>query len=239
MFKFTRCILALALGLLPVGALRAQDGQVGTPAIVVELFTSQGCSSCPPADALLTKLAAQDDVLALALHVDYWDYIGWKDHHAQPKFTRRQRAYAQVAKSRMVYTPQMVIGGQDHVIGTRPMEVVMGLDKHRDKPMPVALRARRAEGTLWIAAEVPARRLGELMVQIVQYVPEETVAISRGENRGKTITYTNIVTSWELVERWSGDAPLDIQAAISADGPVAVLVQEMGPGEIVAALRID
>lgn len=85
--------------------------------VVVELFTSQGCSSCPPADALLAELDKSADVIALALHVDYWDYIGWKDSFADPENTERQRGYARAAKARSIFTPQMVIGGVDHVIG--------------------------------------------------------------------------------------------------------------------------
>ena len=111
------CALA-ATGLFSVAEGRADDMPV-----VVELFTSQGCSSCPPADALLHELSKRDDVIPLALHVDYWDYIGWKDSFAQPAFTARQRGYAQASGRRAIYTPQMIIGGQFDVVGNRPMDV--------------------------------------------------------------------------------------------------------------------
>jgi hypothetical protein len=106
----TACLIILSAPSL------AQDRPV-----LVELFTSQGCSSCPPADALLHKLARRDDVVALALHVDYWDYIGWKDTFAKAAHSARQRAYAREAGRRMVYTPQMIINGADHVVIGRPI----------------------------------------------------------------------------------------------------------------------
>ena len=110
-----------------------------TSPVVVELFTSQGCSSCPPADAMLHKLAERDDVIALALHVDYWDYIGWKDEFAVPAYTKRQRGYARTNGRRMIYTPQMVINGQDDVIGAKPMDVSDLIQKHHEVADKVAL----------------------------------------------------------------------------------------------------
>ena len=91
--------------------------------VVVELYTSQGCSSCPPADAFLGELARQDDVIALSLHVDYWDYMGWTDTFASPVTTARQRAYKQALNSRYVYTPQIVVDGRGHAVGSRRAEV--------------------------------------------------------------------------------------------------------------------
>ena len=103
--------------------------------VVVELFTSQGCSSCPPADKLMHELAKRDDVIALALHVDYWDYIGWKDVFAQPEFTARQRAYARLGNRKMIYTPQMVINGRDHVVGSNPKDTNALISSHKKLPM--------------------------------------------------------------------------------------------------------
>ena len=131
--------------------LSAQDRPV-----LVELFTSQGCSSCPPADAFLHELAKRDDVIALALHVDYWDYIGWKDSFAKPEYTARQRAYAKVSNRRMVYTPQMIINGTDHVVGTRPMDVKDLIKKHRGDVAQVTLTAQGHQGKLKISASAAA-----------------------------------------------------------------------------------
>jgi hypothetical protein len=123
----------------------AQDQAQWEPApVVVELFTSQGCSSCPPADALLAELAERDDVLPLALHVDYWDYIGWADTFASPAFTERQKLYARAAGHRTIYTPQMVIGGVDQVVGFQPMEVADLIEAHRAKPPQAGTQARMA-----------------------------------------------------------------------------------------------
>ena len=125
--------------------------------VVVELYTSQGCSSCPPADAFLHDLAKRDDVIALALHVDYWDYIGWKDSFAKPEYTDRQHAYAHAANATTVYTPQMVINGKDHVIGSRPMEVIDQVMRHREAVTPVDVTVSRSGDAIDITARCRSR----------------------------------------------------------------------------------
>lgn len=132
-------IAALVLA-LPVHSQTAREP------VVVELYTSQGCSSCPPADALLHELAARDDVLPLALHVDYWDYIGWKDKFARREHTRRQKGYARAGGRRMIYTPQMIIMGQEDVVGADAMQVESAIQKHQKQPRPVSLKLRRDGG---------------------------------------------------------------------------------------------
>ena len=119
-----RILMWMAVLVFAATAGSAQD----KPVVVVELFTSQGCSSCPPADALLDRLSSRNNVLALSLHVDYWDYIGWKDKFASPAHTARQQAYARAAGRRSVYTPQMIINGLDDVAGTAPMDVADMID---------------------------------------------------------------------------------------------------------------
>ena len=114
-----RALCAAALSIMSLGL----PGAAQDSPVVVELFTSQGCAACPPADALLGELARHEDVIALALHVDYWDYIGWEDVFARPEFTQRQHAYGHAAGSTVVYTPQMIVGGQERVVGVRPMAV--------------------------------------------------------------------------------------------------------------------
>jgi hypothetical protein len=203
--------------------------------VVVELFTSQGCSSCPPADELLTRLAKRGDILALALHVDYWDYIGWADSFASPAYTARQKAYARVAGSRTIYTPQIVVGGRDHIVGTREMELGELIEIHNDLPQPVSLSATRTGGAVVIRASSVAPLPRPVLVQLVRYMPEQTVEILRGENEGRTITYSNIVTDWREVGRWAGDAPLEISAEVTGDDGAAVILQEDGPGAVVAA----
>ena len=120
--------------------------------VVVELFTSQGCSSCPPADKMLHALAERDDVIALALHVDYWDYIGWKDVFAQAKFSKRQREYAVVGGRRSVYTPQMVVNGVTDVVGGKPMKLSEAISAHAANPSPVDVSLKRDGNTIIVDA---------------------------------------------------------------------------------------
>ncbi|MDN5787658.1 thioredoxin family protein [Pseudorhodobacter sp.] len=203
-------------------------------AVVVELFTSQGCSSCPPADAIFGALAADNQVIALSLHVDYWDYLGWKDKFADPQFTARQKAYAHFARDKMIYTPQIVVQGQARVVGNRPDEVAAAIGAHSGQPQRAHLRLQRSGAQLLIrAAPVPGVE-APLRVQLVHFDPSESVLIERGENAGKTITYSNIVTSWQLLGKWDGQTALDL-AIPAGSGPLAVILQADGPGEIFGA----
>jgi hypothetical protein len=224
--------LALAMALL------AGPGSAQNSPVVVELFTSQGCSSCPPADAVLAELALRDDVIALALHVDYWDYIGWKDEFAQPKFTQRQQNYANFAGERVVYTPQMMIGGLDSVIGSDAMALMDGIAAHGAARPAVRLGLTRHGDVLTISAQAVAQVEGPLTVQLIRYTPEQTVDIGSGENAGQSIRYVNVVTSWETLSDWDGVAPLTIDMALTGSDPTVVIVQKAGPGRIVAAARL-
>lgn len=203
--------------------------------VVVELYTSQGCSSCPPADALLARLARRGDLLPLALHVDYWDYIGWPDAFADPAFSERQKAYARAAAARGVYTPQLVVGGSEDLVGTHEMELADLIAADRARPDQAELTLARSGGRLTIRAVARGRFAGPLLVQLVRFKPEETVEITRGENAGRTISYSNIVTEWREIGRWSGEEPLSLAVAVPGADPVAVILQEQGPGPIVAA----
>lgn len=225
---------ALAL----IGAVGATPAAAQDNKVVVELFTSQGCSSCPPADALLHDLADRSDVIALALHVDYWDYLGWKDSFAKNSHTQRQHRYAQAANATTVYTPQMVIQGKHHVIGSKGMEVMDHVLAQKAAADPVDITIARNGGNVQINATSKAGRLGNMVVQVVRYSPEETVAIRRGENAGKTLRYNNIVTSWEAVGRWNGASTLAITAAAGGSDPIVVIIQGDRNGPILAAAEI-
>ena len=226
----------LWLGL--TGAVPGASAQTAEPVVVVELYTSQGCSSCPPADAYLAVLADQPGVMPLALHVDYWDYIGWADSFAQAKFTDRQRAYAKAAGSRTIYTPQMVVNGVDLAVGSDSVLVDGMIRLHQGKLQAVALQVRRTGTSISISARAFAEN-GPMRVQLVRYTASETVAIERGENAGKTVTYRNIVTSWMLVGSWDG--ALDLALSVPAPGsePLVVIVQTEGAGPILAAVRLE
>lgn len=228
---FLSIFVALSLLSLPVRA--------GEPQVVVELYTSQGCSSCPPADAFLHDLAARDDVIALAMHVDYWDYIGWKDIFANPAYSDRQRGYARAGGRRMVYTPQMIINGTDHVVGNRPQDVEDLLAKHARVDQSVALSAARDGNTVSITV-TPGRAVkGPVVVQLIRYKPQQNVAIKRGENAGRSLSYANIVTEINVLREWNGRDPLTVEAGMNGDLPGIILMQGKGQGPVVAAVRVQ
>lgn len=207
--------------------------------IVVELYTSQGCSSCPPADELLHELAARKDVIALALHVDYWDYIGWKDIFASPEFTARQQAYARAGKRRSVYTPQMIVSGVDHVVGNRPKDVAALIARHIGRMGDVSLKIERSGDRINIAVSAQQPLSGDMEVQLVRYIPRQVVAVKRGENAGRTLSYANIVTDWEVLRVWDPVKPASFQTRIKGDAPLVVIVQRKGHGAILAAARLQ
>ena len=231
-----RLAAAALIALAPAASAR-EDGGAGP--VVVELFTSQGCSACPTADRLLAELAEREDVLALALHVDYWDYIGWEDAFADPAHTARQKAYAHAAGERMIYTPQMVVQGEHRVVGTRVRDLRAALGEEEGQETGVALDASRHGDAVRVEARAAAPFDPPVVVQLVRYDPHRSVAITRGENAGHTLDYANIVTSWERVGTWDGRAPLSLDLDAKGDDHAAVLLQEPGPGVVLAAARAD
>ena len=212
----------------------AQDNPV-----LVELYTSQGCSSCPPADAFLHELAKRDDVVALALHVDYWDYIGWKDVFGNPAHSARQRSYAKVGGRKMIYTPQMVINGEEHVVGNRPRDVEDVIAKHQSTTPSITLTAERRGDELVIKADTAEALNDNLTVQVVRYMPNSTVDIRRGENAGKVLSYANVVTELRAIGDWDTQAPLEMNTGVEGDQPIVVLLQHQGQGPIAAVARIN
>lgn len=207
--------------------------------VVVELFTSQGCSSCPQADAFFGSLASRDDVIALGLHVDYWDYIGWKDVFANPAFTRRQKAYARSNGRRSIYTPQMIIQGQEDVVGTHPVDVTDLILTYREAADTVSVELERTgsdEVRIEASAETPIDK--PLQVHLVRYRPSARIDVLRGENAGRTLVYSNIVTDWQMIGEWDPRSPLSIRAEAKGDEPVVVLIQRPGPGAIEAAAQL-
>jgi len=231
---FANLLAVITLGLAPQAFAEDQP-------VVVELYTSQGCSSCPPADALLQKLAQRSDVIALALHVDYWDYIGWKDIFAMPQFSERQRSYARAAGARSVYTPQMIIGGQTHLMGNKPMDLLDAINRQKALHSPVSVALDRKGPKLNIALGVVGQ--GEvprgMVVQLVRFVPNQTVSIKRGENAGRTINYANIVTMWKPVGSWDGRRAKSITVDVGEnENPVAVILQAKNYGPVIAAAQL-
>ncbi len=224
--------LALATAALTVPA--TLQAQSAARPVVVELYTSQGCSSCPPADAVLAKIAGRNDVIALALHVDYWDYIGWKDTFGDKAFSDRQRAYALFAGESTIYTPQMVIGGREKLVGADEGKLARMLQTGAAAKGP-QIELTLSGNTLNVKATSSTPLADGTVVQLVRYIPSASVAVKRGENAGRTITYANIVTSWQKVATWDGQAPLNLDLTAKGEQPAVVIIQEPGPGAILAA----
>jgi hypothetical protein len=178
--------------------------------VVVELFTSEGCSSCPPADAFLNELAAQPSLIALSLHVDYWDYLGWRDTLALAESTKRQRDYAQRRKDNRVYTPQIIVNGLKHVVGSRQGDVqaIIAEEQKRQPAEFVGMTIKAQGEELVVDLEAApldhAVRQGTLWVLAV--APKLVVTVGRGENAGRTMTYRNVVRRLIPAGMWHGEA---------------------------------
>jgi len=180
----------------------------GEPKAVVELFTSQGCSSCPPADRLLGNLAHDPSIIAVSLPVDYWDYLGWKDTLALKGHGKRQRAYSAARGDGAVYTPQAVINGVVHALGSDQAAIKAAVDKsHGDKlALRLAVKAAVEDGR--VVVNVPGVE-GEPVTADVWLCPVSDkieVTIQRGENRGQSLNYYNVVRRWVKLGTWSGKA---------------------------------
>ena len=228
-------MLALCCALAP-GLARADR------LVVVELFTSQGCDRCPPVDAMLSDLATRDSVLPLALHVDYWDYLGWTDQFALAENVTRQMAYVPLTSRGRLFTPLMVVGGLDPVEGYTPMQVMDMIAKHRAVETGVRLGAWGDGGTFRVTAEATQPLAVPATLMLVTYRPKVEVTFDRGLNAGRQVTYTNVVTDRQTLASWDGAAPLTLQVPgpEGPEGPVegAILVQAAGTGFILAAARL-
>ena len=234
---------AVAGGLsLARGATAEAAGPLPNAPVVVELFTSQGCSSCPPADRLLGELSRRPDVIALSVHVDYWDYIGWKDPFATAASTARQHGYAQALKQRYVYTPEMVFNGAAHDPGTNRARVERMLKQAAERsgarinPVLSTLGGGRALIQLPKAPGVPVADVWLLSVD-----PRHVTSVGRGENRGATLTNFNVVRSIARLATWSGEA---VQLTVESDrlvpgAAMVTLVQTANLGPILGAARLD
>jgi hypothetical protein len=223
----------LASASLVAGLLIASYGAAGAePKALLELFTSQGCSSCPAADKLLGELANDPSIVALSLPIDIWDYLGWKDTLALPGHSARQRAYARVRGDREVYTPQIVVNGSMHVLGSDRAaieQVIEQTDRNAAiMSLPVLVAADSGDLTVSVKAIAGAPAAGE--VWLCPVAREIAVAIERGENRDHTLAYHNVVRGWRKLGDWSGaDSTWRIPISEIETGDVdaaAVLVQE-------------
>jgi hypothetical protein len=199
-----RDCLALGAGLgaaLLGGAARAAQ-KIET---VVELFSSQGCKSCPAADRLLTELRGRPGVLALTFHVDYWDYLGWKDTLASPEFSQRQYDYAKARGDMDVFTPQMIVNGEKPMVGSQRSEVFAVLEQSRKTNWPAAITIGNTAKEMVI--EIGAGQAGqEATLWVMPVMEQATVKIEKGEMAGREVTYSNVVRKLVPAGMWKGDA---------------------------------
>ena len=212
----------------------------GEPRAVIELFTSQGCSSCPAADKLAGQLRQDPSVLVLSLPVDYWDYLGWKDTLALHGHTVRQQAYAQSRGDREVYTPQVVVNGVVHALGSDKAAIEKAIDETRAKaqPLTVPVTLNVADGKLTVnVAEAAAAGAGKAEIWLCPYASTIPVTVERGENRGHTLTYYDVVRRWVKLGEFTGKAQsftlpvADVTKGESSVDHVAVLVQREPEGK--------
>ncbi|MCE7027522.1 DUF1223 domain-containing protein [Jiella avicenniae] len=221
--RWITAVSIATLGIVPVTA---------GPRHVVELFTSQGCSSCPPADALLRQMSGDGRVLALGFHVDYWDQLGWKDTLGSPAHSARQRDYALRRGDGRVYTPQAVVDGAGHAVGSNA-GAVSGL---MGATLPVAVDLDRKTGRVEVGAGS-----GDATLYRVDYTRSAAVPIARGENRGRTVQYVNAVRGLTPLGRWTGEpANFDLGDCAASEGAdaCAVILQAGSagaPGAILGA----
>lgn len=217
-------MLALFLG--------GREASAGKP-VVLELFTSQGCSSCPPADELLDRLANDPSLIALSFHIDYWDYLGWKDPYSFPAATERQRSYAKVLGGG-VFTPQLVVDGNTSIVGSREADVLSAIERARlSSPIAdVAFSKSAVENE--IIVDVSSRRTGNVNVLLVYFLPNSMTDVRTGENRGRHLVSRNAVTDIRhlgLLEKGNMQYRLPLPRGTGA----AVIVQEAGPGAVLGA----
>lgn len=225
------------------GGVRAEEGKIKA---VLELFTSQGCSSCPPADALLQSYIERPDVLALSMPVDYWDYLGWKDTYASPEFSERQRDYAHARGDGKVYTPQVVVNGRLHEVGSRQRlidKAIIAMDRLAPIDLPVTLKLADRTIIIEVGAVTDHREGQRCTVWLASVKKSGVVAIKRGENGGRKLTYRNIVRDLSPVGMWTGKSEtfrLDSASVRRSDTDAfAVLVQQGTGGPIIGAAWLD
>jgi hypothetical protein len=224
----------------------ASPTRAGEQRAIIELFTSQGCSSCPTADKLLGDLGQDHSLVTLSLPIDYWDYLGWKDTLALPGHAARQRAYASARGDRQVYTPQVVINGVVHAIGSDRAAIESAIAKSRTNAatmaVPVTLNAADGHVTVGLT-DAPTAVHG--VVWLCGVKKAEQVRIGRGENRGRTLVYHNVVRGWHKLGEWDGHSAswqIPVSDLKSGVDEAAVIVQEHPggkPGRVLGAAIIS
>jgi hypothetical protein len=231
-------LIVATLLVAPAAEARVRHPAAARLPVVVELFTAQGCSDCPQANELVTKLAGQKGVIALTFSVDYWDYLGWKDTFAKPEFTERQQAYKTAFKLRDVYTPQIVLDGVTQVAGAKPDEVEAAVAAaRRDRPWQPDI-ALRSDGRLAVGSGRAPH--GGAVIWLVRYDPGvREVKVRTGENKGQIVRQTDEVRELVKLGVWHGKPKLvRLPDASENDLESVVLIQENHGGRILAARKL-
>jgi hypothetical protein len=239
-----RSVLIAGAGLL-TGADAMAEGTAGQGdgPWAVELFTSQGCSSCPPADARLGALARRPDIVALSFHIDYWDYIGWKDRFASKETTERQRAYARTLHQRYIYTPEMVVDGRVHQPGINDgqIESMLADAKRLAVVRTTPTLKRMTDGTLRIRLAAAKLETASADVTVFAYDRRHSTPVQRGENEGRRLDNFNVVRRFEIVGRWNGAEAHWIVPAdrFAPEQGLAVIVQQSDHGPVLGANKLE
>jgi hypothetical protein len=237
--RYLRSIILFTAFLLLVPVSATAAGQTLT---VVELFTSQGCSSCPPADKFVGELAKRNDVLALSYHVDYWDYIGWKDPFAKPQNTVRQRRYSRQMKLSYVYTPQVVIQGLEQAVGSDIADINKMITKTQlSTRIPVTIK-QKSDGDVQISIEAFENQ-GAAEIFLIGFDNSHSTDIRRGENSGRKLYNYNVVRGMRRIGIWTGKAvtiPANVlNIAKHKPDNYAVIVQSKRTGKILGAAKLS
>lgn len=234
---FKKSVLSAAM--MALGGANALAADAAHP-VVLELFTSQSCSSCPPADALLKELSASDPILLpLSFHVDYWDYLSWKDVHSSPDYTARQRAYSRAMQANNVFTPQLIVGGTASMVGSSSREVRRAIDAAKASPSPIGVTlGTGANGALIanLTVERPTGLPAEAEIFQVEFNRYSKTQVAAGENGGRTLESINNVSRIRSLGVWNtaeGKRSITLQPATSEG--IAVLVQTRGLGPLLGA----
>ncbi|MGA7373662.1 MAG: DUF1223 domain-containing protein [Methyloceanibacter sp.] len=242
MFRSTvRIVFGMALATWLTHVVITDPAQA-QPRAVIELFTSQGCSSCPPADRLLAELARDPSLVALSWHIDYWDYLGWKDTFSQPAFTARQKAYASVKGSEEVYTPQVVVNGGPQMVGSDRSEIdaALSIQRGSELTVPITLDGKGSSVRVSIGSAPAGPQTGTLY--LLPVLRSRDVAIGRGENAHHAVTYANVVRAIRPLTTWTGEAKsLDVPLDKMGDSDGYFVLLQSGspksPGVVLGAAK--
>jgi hypothetical protein len=242
--KRRRVALSIAVMTSTMMASTMMSSAIAGPRGVVELFTSQGCSSCPPADKLAGELASDPSLVVMSLAIDYWDYLGWKDTLALPGHANRQRAYSKVRGDREVYTPQVVVNGVVHTLGSdkNAIETAIAQTRKHDGTLSLPLSMSVANDNISISIPAAKEDSPKGEIWLCPMSKDVTVSVGKGENTGHTLTYHNVVRRWVKLGDWNGTArnftvPVHDVTAVGGD-TVAVVVQsgtKEAPGVMLGA----